>query len=241
MLKEKVHNDSPDCVQTDEYKPFSAEGSLQPDEKAPFLDFRFEPRPVYHFFKRIMDIALSLLAFAVLLVFILAALLAVAVVDPGNPFFIQERVGKNGKPFKMYKIRTMRKNAEEIKAEFSEMNEDSGSHFKLSDDPRTLGRLGKFLRKTSIDELPQLINIIKGDMSIIGPRPFVPNECENLCRERQLVRPGLSCYWQIYGKNCLSDEMSDYYDKKYIMDRSLFTDVKIILKTIVVVLKLGNN
>lgn len=135
----------------------------------------------------------------------------------------------------------MYKDAESQKAQLMEANEAGGAVFKIKDDPRILGGVGKFIRKTSIDELPQLINILKGDMSIIGPRPFIPSEQEKLSEERLLVRPGLSCYWQINGKNALSAEMSDYYDKKYIMDRSFITDVKIIFKTIGVVFKSSNE
>jgi lipopolysaccharide/colanic/teichoic acid biosynthesis glycosyltransferase len=171
----------------------------------------------------------------------LIACIAVMIKDPGNPFFSQERVGKDGKIFKIYKIRSMYKDAEEQKVLLMSQNESSGAVFKMRSDPRVLGRVGNVIRRTSIDELPQLINILKGDMSVIGPRPFVPDEQENIGTDRLLVKPGLSCYWQVSGKNSLSAEMSEYYDKKYIMDRSFFTDVKIIFRTIGVVFRIDNN
>lgn len=209
--------------------------------ECPELNFEYKNKPVYDFFKRFADIVLSLAALIVLSPVLLVVIVCILIKDFGNPFFAQERVGKNGRIFKIYKIRSMYKDAEERKAELMELNEGGGAVFKIRDDPRILGRVGKLIRKSSIDELPQLINIIKGDMSVVGPRPFVKSEQDTLAPERLLVRPGLSCYWQICGKNSLSKEMSDYYDKKYIMDRSLITDVKIILKTVGVVLKSDNE
>jgi lipopolysaccharide/colanic/teichoic acid biosynthesis glycosyltransferase len=208
---------------------------------SPKLDFKYEKKPVFDFFKRAADIVLSLLALIVLSPILLIVCLAVMIKDFGSPFFSQERVGRDGRIFKIYKIRSMYKDAEEKKAELMEKNESGGNVFKIKNDPRVLGRVGNFIRKTSIDELPQLVNILVGDMSIIGPRPFVPSEQANLADERLLVRPGLSCYWQVNGKNELSAEMSDYYDKKYIMDRSVLTDVSIIFKTVGVVLKSENE
>ena len=207
----------------------------------PKLEFKFSKKPIYSFFKRFFDILLSIIAIIVLIIPFAIVSIWIFCKDSGSPLFAQERIGRNGKPFKMYKFRSMYKDAEERKEYLMDLNEDEGALFKIENDPRILGKRGKFIRKTSIDELPQLINILKGDMSIIGPRPFVPEEHKLLAKERELVRPGLSCYWQINGKNELSTEMSNYYDKKYIMDRSLWTDVKIIFKTVVVVLKNKNG
>lgn len=210
-------------------------------QKMPAPEFTYRKKPIYTAVKRGMDIVLSLLSLIVLSPLFIAVSAMIFIRDPGNPFFSQYRVGKNGKLFKMYKFRSMYKDAEERKAELMAKNEDNGANFKISDDPRILGAVGKFIRKSSIDELPQLINILKGDMSVIGPRPFIPNEQDKLPKERLLVQPGLSCYWQINGKNDLSQEMANYYDLKYIVDRSLLTDVKIIVKTFAVVLKSTNS
>lgn len=207
------------------------------EHTAPELDFKYEAKPVYDFFKRAMDIVLSFAAVAVLLIPLVLFSLLIVIKDPGSPIFKQERVGKNGKRFYMYKLRSMYKDAEDTKKDLMEQNECSAHFFKIKNDPRILGRLGKFIRKTSVDELPQLFNILKGDMAIVGPRPFVESEQKKMAPERLLVKPGLSCYWQINGKNMLSDEMSDYYDKKYIMERSLWLDIKIIFKTFAVVFK----
>ena len=211
------------------------------EEKCPELDFKYEKKPVYEVLKRLGDIICSALALLVLFLPLLIVALIIVCVDFGNPFFAQERAGKDGKTFKIYKFRSMYKDAENRKAELEEQNETDGALFKIKDDPRVLGKVGKFIRRFSIDELPQLLNILKGDMSVIGPRPFVIAEQQKLCNERLLVRPGLSCYWQVNGKNELSDEMSEYYDKKYIMDRSIWVDIKIIFKTIGVVFKCHNS
>lgn len=207
----------------------------------PQLDFKYTKKPVYDVLKRIGDILCSLIALTLLFLPLLIVAIIIVCIDFGNPFFKQARSGKDGKVFYIYKFRSMYKDAEKRKAELEEQNEMEGALFKIKDDPRILGKFGKFIRRFSIDELPQLINILIGDMSVIGPRPFVVSEQEKLCSERLLVKPGLSCYWQISGKNNLSDEMSQYYDKKYIMDRGVFTDIKIIFKTFAVVFKSDNS
>lgn len=117
--------------------------------------------------------------------------------------------------------------------------EADGPTFKIENDPR-ITKIGSFIRKTSIDELPQLVNILKGEMSVIGPRPFVPSEQEKLPDQRLLVKPGLSCYWQIGGKNSLTVEEQLELDFKYIEDRSVATDLKIIFKTFAIVLRNDN-
>ena len=119
-------------------------------------------------------------------------------------------------------------------------DECKGATFKMKNDPR-ITRIGHFFRKTSIDELPQLVNIFKGDMSVIGPRPFIPREQANLPDDRLLVNPGLSCYWQVGGKNSLTKDEQIALDRKYVADRSLAVDVKIIIKTILFVFKNGNS
>ena len=133
----------------------------------------------------------------------------------------------------------MKINAEELKASLMKQNQDNGANFKIKHDPR-ITRVGRIIRATSIDELPQLINILKGDMAIIGPRPFIAEEQKNLPSDRLMVKPGLSCYWQIGGKNSLTLSEQIELDRKYVRERSVIVDVKIIVKTMIVVV-VGKN
>lgn len=215
------------------------QSEIQVTENYIWRPVRFEEKKVYSFVKRAFDIAASLAAMIVLSPVLLIVMLLVFVTDFGNPFFVQKRVGKDGKIFNIYKFRSMHKNAEERKKELMEHNESEGPLFKISSDPRITG-IGRFIRKTSIDELPQLLNILKGEMSVIGPRPFIPEEQNELPEQRLLVKPGLSCYWQIGGKNSLSLEDQMELDFKYIEERSIATDIKIIFKTFATIFKKNN-
>lgn len=199
----------------------------------------YDDKRVYGFVKRAFDITASLFALIVLSPLFLIVMLLIFVTDPGNPFFVQQRVGKDGKIFNIYKFRSMHKDAEKRKKDLLIHNEADGPTFKIENDPRVT-KIGSFIRKTSIDELPQLVNILKGEMSVIGPRPFVPSEQEKLPDQRLLVKPGLSCYWQIGGKNSLTVEEQLELDFKYIEDRSVATDLKIIFKTFAIVLRNDN-
>lgn len=200
----------------------------------------FEKKPVYDFFKRVFDVVCSSLALIVLSPLFLIVAITIMIDDFGNPFFVQERTGKDSKPFRMYKFRSMKINAENELDELMKFNEYSDVHFKMENDPR-ITKVGKFIRKTSIDELPQLINVIKGDMSIIGPRPFVPSEQEQLPADRLLVRPGLSCYWQITDTMKMTNEEQLELDYKYIRERSFATDIKMIFKTVGVIFGKKNS
>lgn len=194
----------------------------------------------YWILRRAQDIVFSSMALIVLSPLMAAVALAVYLDDPkGSPIFSQIRCGRNGKPFKFYKFRSMCVDAEEKLAELLKDNEMDGPAFKMKDDPR-ITRVGKFIRKTSLDELPQLFNVLKGDMSIVGPRPPLPREVEqydDYQRQRLYVTPGLTCYWQIQPhRNDLSfDEWMDL-DIKYIKERSFLVDWKIIFQTVRVVL-----
>lgn len=196
-----------------------------------------EPRKgiIYLFFKRTIDILGSGIGLIILSpVFILVAL-SIKIEDPkGNVFFVQERCGKNNKLFKMYKFRSMISNAEELLEELICENEMDGPVFKIKEDPR-ITRVGRFIRKTSIDELPQLFNILMGDMSIVGPRPAIPHEVaeyNEYQKQRLLVKPGLTCIWQVSGRNSIGfDEWVDM-DLEYIEKRNLWMDVKLIFKTV---------
>ena len=138
-----------------------------------------KPKPVYDFFKRVFDIAVSLICLTVGLPVYFIIALAIVIDDPGNPFFVQDRVGKNGKVFKMVKFRSMRKDAEQIKVNLAEQNEYASVHFKIENDPRVT-KVGKFLRKTSLDETPQAINLLLSDMTVIGERDIIETTKKNV-------------------------------------------------------------
>lgn len=163
---------------------------------------------------------------------------AVKFTSKGPIFFSQKRVGKNGQLFDMYKFRSMVVNAEELKEKLAHQNEMSGPMFKMKDDPRVTN-VGKFIRKTSLDELPQLWNVLKGDMSLVGPRPSLPKEVkqfEKWMYKRLTVKPGLTCYWQVNGRNSIDFEDWMKLDISYIEDRNLWIDIKLIFKTVFVLL-----
>lgn len=194
----------------------------------------------YWVIRRTQDIVFSASALIVLIIPMCAVAAAIWIDDPhGSPIFYQTRVGRNGKEFKFYKFRSMCIDAESKLDELLEQNEMNGPVFKIKDDPR-ITRVGRFIRKTSIDELPQLWNVLKGDMSIVGPRPALPREVAQYGayeRQRLLVQPGLTCYWQIQPhRNDLSFEEWLDLDIQYIQDRSFLTDWKIIFRTVKAVL-----
>ena len=203
-------------------------------EKSVPVVSRSTHRPVYHFIKRVMDVSCSLLALIILSPVLLITAIAIFIDDPGPVLFKQTRIGKDCKPFRIFKFRSMKMNAEAMKAELMSQNEDHGANFKIDHDPR-ITRIGRLIRAASIDELPQLFNILKGDMSVVGPRPFIEEEQKNLPDDRLLVKPGLSCYWQIGGKNELSMQQQIELDRKYIREQSVWVDVKIIMKTLLLV------
>lgn len=189
-------------------------------------------RPVYEFVKRVFDVICSAAALVVLSPLFLAAAIAVKT-DGGPVFYSQTRVGKDGKRFRMYKFRSMCPGAEHMLEELLEYNEVDGAAFKMRDDPR-ITKVGKFIRKYSIDELPQLVNILKGDMSIVGPRPPLEREVaqyDGYQMQRLTVTPGLTCYWQAYGRSELSFEDWMDMDMKYIQHRNLLLDIQLIIKT----------
>ena len=193
---------------------------------------------VYEAVKRGFDIVASSLALTVLAIPLGVVALMIFLDDWGNPVFSQVRLTKNGRPFKMYKLRSMCVDAEEKFAEVQKKNESDGLAFKSDDDPR-ITKIGKFIRKTSIDELPQLWNVLKGDMSIIGPRPPLPREVVLYTpaqMDRLLVKGGLSCICQTEGRSDMPFEEWVESDIRYIKKRSLFLDAKLIVKTFTAVL-----
>ena len=189
----------------------------------------------YWVLRRAQDIVFSLLALILLAPLALLISLAIVLDSPGDGvIFRQRRVGRDGKLFWLYKFRTMCPDAEEQLNELLSQNQMDGPVFKIKDDPR-ITRVGKFIRKTSLDELPQLWNILKGDMSIVGPRPALPREVEQYGdyeKQRLYVTPGLSCYWQIAPhRNQLSFDERMALDVKYVKERSFLVDWKIIFAT----------
>lgn len=192
-----------------------------------------EVNKMYLFIKRFLDIVGSLVGVIVLFpVFLLVAVL-IKLDSKGPIIFSQKRVGLKGKLFNMYKFRSMIVNAEELKTRLKEHNEMSGPMFKMKNDPR-ITSIGKFIRKTSIDELPQLINVLKGEMSLVGPRPSLENEVlqfEPWMMERLTVKPGLTCYWQVSGRNAIDFVDWMGLDIKYVRERSFLIDLKLIFRT----------
>lgn len=194
----------------------------------------------YWILRRVQDILFSLIALILLFPIMLILALIVFLDDPhGSPIFSQIRCGRDGKQFKMYKFRSMYMDAEARLQDLLKENEMDGPAFKMKDDPR-ITRVGRFIRKTSLDELPQLWNVLKGDMSIVGPRPALPREVEQyteLQKQRMFVTPGLTCYWQTMPKrNDISFDEWMELDLKYIQERSFWVDWKIIFKTFIAVL-----
>ena len=198
-----------------------------------------KPKPVYEFFKRIFDIVMCSFALVVLSPLFLVVAIAIKLQDGGKVFYSQTRLTKDGKKFEMYKFRSMCPDADKRLEELMDKNEMSGPAFKMKDDPR-ITKVGKFIRKTSIDELPQLVNVIRGDMSIIGPRPPLEWEVAEYTPyqlHRLDVKTGLSCYRECYGRSNIHsfDEWVES-DLKYIRERNFWVDLKVILLTIKVVL-----
>jgi exopolysaccharide biosynthesis polyprenyl glycosylphosphotransferase len=210
----------------------------------PLLIFRTAPELSWQSLaKHLMDFAGAFLLLLLLIVIPVIPLIALAIklTSPGPVFFRQQRSGLNGAPFMLYKFRTMVTNAEQFKHELEAMNEMSGPVFKVTNDPRVTP-LGKFLRKYSLDELPQLFNVLRGEMSLVGPRPLPVDEVKrfnDLAHRRRLsVKPGLTCLWQIQGRNHISD-FKDWVrlDLEYIDNWSLWLDLKILLLTLPAVLR----
>ncbi len=189
--------------------------------------------------KRALDLAFSLSVLLMMLPVFLVSAILIKITSKGPVFFRQERYGLRGRKFELIKFRTMVLNAEDMKTELSHLNEMSGPAFKMQNDPR-ITSIGRFLRRFSLDEFPQFINVLKGDMSIVGPRPPIPNEVDGYefsQRRRLSVRPGLTCLWQISGRNTVNFEEWVRQDLEYIDKWSLALDVKIIFKTIPAVLR----
>lgn len=190
--------------------------------------------------KRVLDIVCSALALIISSPLMLGVAIAIKLDDGGPVFFSQTRIGLHGRPFKMYKFRSMVTNAEDLKKKLAEENGQSDRFiFKMKDDPR-ITKIGHFIRKTSLDEFPQFFNVLKGDMSLVGPRPALPEEVArygSLYSARLLVKPGITGPWQVSGRSDLSQEQSEYLDVSYIENWSITGDLAILAKTVLVVFR----
>lgn len=191
----------------------------------------------YRVCKRIFDIIASVIGLIILSPVFLIVAVAIKLDDGGPVFYDQIRVGRNGKKFKMFKFRSMRVNAEDEIEKLQKHSEVDGAMFKMRNDPRVT-RVGRFIRKTSIDEFPQLINVLIGQMSIVGPRPPLPREVKNYTeydKQRLYVKPGCTGLWQVTARNSVGFQEMVNIDLDYIQNRSIWLDLKIIFKTIKVI------
>ncbi len=188
---------------------------------------------IYKWLKRGFDVLASCFALVVLSPIFLLTALAIILEDGGPVLFTQTRAGKDMRPFKIYKFRSMYRNAEAQFERMQAQNEQTGHAFKIKNDPR-ITHVGKFIRRYSIDELPQLLNIVKGDMSIVGPRPILYHqmeECNAYEKQRLIVKPGLTCYWQVCGRAKIKWDKWVELDLQYIEDMSILKDIELILRT----------
>ena len=204
-------------------------------EKDMSMGERNKNRRFYHLVKRMIDVVLSLFGLVLISPFVVIIAILIKIDSKGPVFFKHHRIGKNGKPFSMYKFRTMKDGAEAMINDFTpEQLEEWNENFKLKDDPR-ITRIGKFLRKTSLDELPQLINILRGDMSIVGPRPVIEVELEEYGNDKDeflSIRPGLTGWWASNGRSEISYPERCSYELYYVRNESFWLDVKVMFLSV---------
>jgi len=210
-------------------------------ESAVSTVWRLRGRFVYDaFVKRLIDVVLASAGLVATLPIWIAIYIAIRVESPGRGIFVQERVGRHGVRFNFYKFRSMYSDAESRLAEVLAQNETDGPVFKIRHDPR-ITKVGALLRRTSLDELPQLLNILKGDMSLVGPRPPLPREVEQYRPGdsiRLSVKPGLTCLWQISGRSEVGFDQWMEFDREYVRNMSLWLDVSILVRTVSAVLSM---
>lgn len=193
----------------------------------------------YRFIKRLFDIVASSIAVIILSPLFLIIAICIKIDDPKGPvFYTQIRVGKDGKHFRMFKFRSMVNNADELLAKLRSKNEVNGAMFKMKNDPR-ITRVGRFIRKYSLDELPQLVNVVGGSMSIVGPRPPLVGEVAEYTeydKQRLMVKPGATGMWQVGGRNDVDFDEMVRLDLTYIQERSIWLDLKIMFETVKVMI-----
>ncbi len=198
-------------------------------------------RPWYSYtstLKRLLDITLAVIVLLATLPIWLVIAIAIKIDSPGRAIFVQERVGLRGRGFRFYKFRSMTDGADHMKAAMRHLSEVDGPVFKVRSDPRVT-RIGRLLRRTSLDELPQIINIVKGEMSLVGPRPALPEEVAQYRPNdmvRLAVKPGLTCWWQVRGRSTLDFDTWMACDREYVYGLSFLTDVRILVRTVKAVL-----
>lgn len=198
------------------------------------LDFCVSDGWIYRSSKRAFDLLVALIGLTLLVPLIPVIVALIKLDSPGRVLFSQKRVGRNGRLFTCYKFRSMVEDAESMKSELAEFNEASGAAFKIRQDPR-ITEIGAFLRKSSLDEMPQLLNVLKGDMSIVGPRPQIPAEVALYAawhRRRLEVQPGITCLWQISGRSHVGFDEWMRLDVEYVRRRSMKLDMWILLRTL---------
>ena len=204
-------------------------------EKDMSMGERNKNRRFYHLVQRMIDVVLSLFGLVLISPFVVIIAILIKIDSKGPVFFKHHRIGKNGKPFSMYKFRTMKDGAEAMINDFTpEQLEEWNENFKLKDDPR-ITRIGKFLRKTSLDELPQLVNILRGDMSIVGPRPVIEVELEEYGNDKDeflSIRPGLTGWWASNGRSEISYPERCSYELYYVRNESFWLDVKVMFLSV---------
>ena len=198
-----------------------------------YSDFKFKKKYIYSFFKRFFDILLSFLGIILLSWLFLILAILVKLTSKGPVFYVSETIGKNQKPFKIYKFRSMKDGADK---EFDSLlaKSDREGTFKMKNDPR-ITKFGKFLRRTSLDELPQLFNVLNGSMSLVGPRPVVQRELDIMTEKQKmrfLVRQGVTCIWQVSGRADTSFDEQLELDLKYLKKRGFFYDIWLLIRTI---------
>lgn len=206
----------------------------QPRTSSLWLARDWSTRRIRRYLKRGLDIAVAGIGLLLVAPFLLAIALAIRIESPGRAMFRQRRIGLHGRTFGVYKFRTMIDGADELKTELRHQNGHNGVLFKLEADPR-ITRVGRFLRRFSLDELPQLLNVVRGEMSLVGPRPLPVEDCDfelDGMRTRLVVRPGLTGLWQVSGRSLLTDEEMIHLDHTYIARWSLALDATIVLRTI---------
>ncbi len=232
--KKKVYKDINDIMQDDkiEFDTTVELNLLQLTRKD------LQKRYFYRFFKRSFDIIFSLTVLIIMSLPMSIIAVCIKCTDGGSVFFKQDRVGGHGEIFKMIKFRSMCVDAEQKLEELKDLNEAQGLLFKMKNDPRVT-KIGKFIRKTSLDEFPQFFNVLTGHMSVVGPRPPLVSEVKlyNLYqKQRLIVNPGITCYWQVSGRSNIGFNEMVKLDIQYIKERGLWTDFKVICKTIPAVL-----
>ena len=203
------------------------------------IEYRYEEKRAYSIVKRVFDFIASLLFLVLFFWVFLAIAIAIKLDDGGPVLYISTRVGRFGKEFRFYKFRSMNADAEDQIKDLEKYNEQSGHLFKIKDDPR-ITRVGRFLRRTSLDELPQIFNILKGDISFVGPRSPIPREVAKYtpeARQRLSIIGGLTCYWQISGRSTIDFDGMLALDERYIRERGVLTDLKILVLTIPAVIR----